>query len=414
MMSRIVNFSYILLVIFVNYELSSCKDERPTLKKLRDDVLANYDREFRPVKNHNSTVNVTLSILIYSIERVSVTTQTFGLDAFFIMQWKDEYLVWDKTKYDNIDMIKLEAHEIWMPDLYNSNMAPEAHETLGGESLMIHVNSSGDVLAVFASTLVVGCVFNLKDYPFDQHTCTLVFTSYSYWFDELQFLPSSGGYSYGPFFDNPEWEVTKIREKDEPFQAFWNKKVRSFLKVFITIKRRTDMHEYCIFLPYLAASILGLAMFTIPVGHNVRLVFGGISLFILMNLLVIIGYEVGFHSIGVPYAIRCISINMVILIVSIIISNITYQIIINSMFTCPPLPSVLANFLSNPWIGKLFCLSAPSGPTLVDEELGEEEDSQRFNQAPSKASSREYVLLIKLVDRCLFVFYVVLLIFYHS
>lgn len=68
--------------------------------------------------------------------------------------------MWDKTKYDNIDMIKLEAHEIWMPDLYNSNMAPEAHETLGGESLMIHVNSLGNVLAVFASTLVVGCIFN--------------------------------------------------------------------------------------------------------------------------------------------------------------------------------------------------------------------------------------------------------------
>lgn len=105
------------------------------------------------------------------------------------------------------------------------------------------------------------------------------------------------------------------------------------------------------FIWMLSASILGLAMFTIPVGHNVRLVFGDISLFILMNILAVIGYGIEFHSIGVPYAsefslnfrkmnffplflsfftVRCISINMLLLIVSIIISNLTYQTIINT------------------------------------------------------------------------------------
>lgn len=62
-----------------------------------------------------------------------------------------------------------------------------------------------------------------------------------------------------------------------------------------------DIHVYYILLPYLTASLLGLVVFLLPIGSYYRMVFAGLSLFILVIILVFLADHLGFHSAGVPY-----------------------------------------------------------------------------------------------------------------
>lgn len=70
----------------------------------------------------------------------------------------------------------------------------------------------------------------------------------------------------------------------------------------VQVSRRVDIHFYYIFIPYLTASLLGLIVFVLPIGSYYRLVFALLALFILINLLLFLAYNLGFHSLGVPYA----------------------------------------------------------------------------------------------------------------
>lgn len=36
---------------------------------------------------------------------------------YIIQTWKDEFLVWDPSKYGNIDFVHANSETIWIPDI---------------------------------------------------------------------------------------------------------------------------------------------------------------------------------------------------------------------------------------------------------------------------------------------------------
>ena len=44
---------------------------------------------------------------------------TVGYATFF---WTDNRLTWDKTKFGDIDRLRVAAHEVWIPDITVYNM----------------------------------------------------------------------------------------------------------------------------------------------------------------------------------------------------------------------------------------------------------------------------------------------------
>lgn len=47
---------------------------------------------------------------------------TFKIITFYLQIWKDEYLVWDPTKYDNIELLHEDSTMLWLPDFMSYNM----------------------------------------------------------------------------------------------------------------------------------------------------------------------------------------------------------------------------------------------------------------------------------------------------
>ncbi|XP_015785066.1 neuronal acetylcholine receptor subunit alpha-7-like [Tetranychus urticae] len=392
-----------------------CQDQQSSLKALRGDLLKNYDRYSRPVKQASTTINVTFQFGIQQILDLDMTSQTFHVDGNIILTWKDEFLVWDPSKYNGIKKVMFDFHEIWTPDIipYNtaagmSTFASDAHSTLS-------VDYRGRVFALLPSNIVVSCITDLTDYPFDGQTCYLEFGSWVYNVNELNLTKSkSGRLYYEPYVKNSEWNVDKISGYIfTEYTAFSNVSVA---RIIINVSRRVDIHFYYILMPYLTASLLGLVVFLVPIGSIYRIVFGSLALFILVNLLLFLAYNIGFHALGVPYAVRCISINIMLITISLVVTNMTYQLIMSLMVTCPPLPSCLAHHLTNPILARIFVLKGNLESTELDEEanVNDFSNQQPFQSTSSRAAIREWALLLRLIDRLLFITYIVVIIIYHS
>lgn len=116
-------------------------------------------------------------------------------------------------------------------------------------------------------------------------------------------------------------------------------------------------------------------------------------------------------------SVRCISVNMLVLAIVFISSNLMYHIVMKSMVLCPPLPNSLVNYLANPFISKLLCIGQvddQTSPSFADEEAGEGNENTFDHGNVPKTVVKEWLLIIQYIDRVLLLVYVITLIIYHT
>ena len=84
------------------------------------------------------------------------------------------------------------------------------------------------------------------------------------------------------------------------------------------------------------------------------------------------------------------------------------------MLTCPPLPSFLAHHLANPLLGKILLISGGETESIGMDEESNQGEQFTSNRSNSHAAIREWIRLLRFVDRLLFIIYIIVLIIYHS
>lgn len=106
------------------------------------------------------------------------------------MKWRDEYLTWNKTTYENA--ISFDPSMIWTPDLTLSNnlnsFKYESHQETYvvpfgnnifdfGERIKysVSVSPDGECYWAFPIKLMSVCEFDLDEFPFDKQACHLDF-----------------------------------------------------------------------------------------------------------------------------------------------------------------------------------------------------------------------------------------------
>merc|ERR1719209_2086893 len=68
-------------------------------RQLTGELLENYCSSARPVKNDSDTVELKLGLTLQQILDVDTNVQTMTGLYWLNLEWRDEYLVWDKEKY---------------------------------------------------------------------------------------------------------------------------------------------------------------------------------------------------------------------------------------------------------------------------------------------------------------------------
>lgn len=70
------------------------------------------------IVNGNNTIrNIRIKLYNYDVVKNVHTYFKNKKKCYVIQTWKDEFLVWDPSKYDNIDFIHANSKKIWMPDV---------------------------------------------------------------------------------------------------------------------------------------------------------------------------------------------------------------------------------------------------------------------------------------------------------
>ncbi|XP_072936086.1 neuronal acetylcholine receptor subunit beta-2-like [Epargyreus clarus] len=286
--------------------------------KLHDDLLCAYHSDFRPVKDHKSSVTVKVRFALKYISFDSLE-ETFNLHSWVALTWKDEFLTWKPSDYGDIKETQMESHEIWTPRmaLFNADASIYQSDSLFTTCL---VASDGTVTCVPHVAHSGICRTSLRRWPYDSQNCTMYFGAWMHTGEQINFtFYKNKPVVLDDYQNGPGWTLLKVVNDRLP-GAYSCCPNTSFpmLKYTFMLKREAAGPAAVVVIPSIVIVMLTLTSLLLDIKDNTRLILACFSLFGHFLFLTEIGNDIPKHSSDTPIILLFVRDSMIVTLVAIL------------------------------------------------------------------------------------------------
>ncbi|KAK3602341.1 hypothetical protein CHS0354_013333 [Potamilus streckersoni] len=224
---------------------------------LHTDLMALYNKRIRPLQNQNRSLTVSVAFNLISVLGLEESIQKLSVSGYFKLSWKDEFLVWNASKYGELYLVEFPQDEIWKPDIVLSN-GYERFNVLGENFVKVTVTNNGTATwnpgDVFDST----CSIDTTYYPFDTQLCELHFLIWSHEIDEVELKPYFSEISNSGFHENGEWQLLEAWMRTD------NTHLSPNVIMSLKLQRRSKFFMLEFLVPIMLLSLLNSFVFLVP------------------------------------------------------------------------------------------------------------------------------------------------------
>ncbi|XP_041974471.1 acetylcholine receptor subunit alpha-type acr-16-like [Aricia agestis] len=286
--------------------------------KLHDDLLSNYKSEFRPVKDHKTTVTVKVRFALKYISFDSLE-ETITLHSWLAITWKDEFLHWTPSDCGDIKEIQMESHEIWTPRLSLFNADPTAYQSDTIYSTCL-VNSDGTVTCVPHLSHTGICRTQLRNWPYDVQVCSLFFGAWMHTGEQINFtFYKTKPVVLDDYQNGPGWKLLNVSNERLPgYYGCCPNSTYPMLKYTFRMEREAAGPAAIVIIPSIVIILLTLSSLLLDIKDNTRLCLACFSLFSHFIFLTEIGYDIPKHSADTPIILLFIRDSMIITLTAIL------------------------------------------------------------------------------------------------
>uniref|UniRef100_S4RBW2 Gamma-aminobutyric acid type A receptor subunit gamma2 n=1 Tax=Petromyzon marinus TaxID=7757 RepID=S4RBW2_PETMA len=110
--------------------------------------------------------------------------QEYTIDIFFAQTWFDSRLRFNSS----MKVLRLNSNmvgKIWIPDTFFRNSKQADAHWITTPNQLLRISNNGKVLYTLRLTINAECQLQLHNFPMDEHSCPLEFSSYGYPKDEI-------------------------------------------------------------------------------------------------------------------------------------------------------------------------------------------------------------------------------------
>ncbi|CAB16504.2 Ligand-Gated ion Channel [Caenorhabditis elegans] len=242
-------------------------------EQLKDVLMEGYDSSIRPVNNERDILIINISMNTMSVLTLDPAEETINFSSEFILQWKDEFLFWNKSDY-NITWLKLKESFLWTPDTTVSTSI-DTNYLIDASERYVSVKHDGTVRQSIYAVFTNLCDMNVDKFPYDQQTCMIKMGPWSYTTQEVTCIVgrdiAPNDTDFGDFHGNSEWDfegiVSSVGETEDPDVNFTFSEVHFAL----TVKRRPQFYVWVLLIPtYIITVVCIFGLFTPTANHGLR------------------------------------------------------------------------------------------------------------------------------------------------
>ncbi|XP_063448085.1 neuronal acetylcholine receptor subunit alpha-6-like [Mytilus trossulus] len=225
-------------------------------KNLFTELFKNYNKQVRPINDQYDAIRVIVDFEMSSIHALDEVAEKIAVAGHLNLIWWDEQLVWNRSANNDIYDILVLQDTIWKPDIVLKNGFHQFEE-LGGSFYYVRVENDGLVFWYPYHVFESQCSIDVTFYPFDEQTCHIIFTIWTYRYYEVEIDPDSIFY-LGDYIENSLWEMTSTSVQVQ--------RVLSSSEIIFTINLRRKPMYYTvnIIIPLIFLGILNSLVFIIP------------------------------------------------------------------------------------------------------------------------------------------------------
>ncbi|XP_023320277.1 acetylcholine receptor subunit alpha-like [Eurytemora carolleeae] len=165
-----------LLLVILQAPVGS--DGNPDAKRLYDDLLSDYNKLVRPVKNVTDAVTVQFKLKLSQLIDVNLRNQIMTTNLWIEQLWHDYKLTWNPEEYGGVDILHVPSRHIWLPDIVLYNNADGNFEVTLATKATLYAKGRVEWKppAIYHSS----CEMDVEYFPFDEQTCIMKFGSWTY------------------------------------------------------------------------------------------------------------------------------------------------------------------------------------------------------------------------------------------
>uniref|UniRef100_A0A665W9J7 Gamma-aminobutyric acid type A receptor gamma1 subunit n=2 Tax=Echeneis naucrates TaxID=173247 RepID=A0A665W9J7_ECHNA len=138
-------------------------------------LLQGYDNKLRPDIGVRPTV-IETAVYVNSIGPVDPINMEYTIDIFFAQTWYDSRLKFNSS----MKLLMLNSNmvgKIWIPDTFFRNSRKSDAHWITTPNRLLRLWSNGRVMYTLRLTINAECYLKLHNFPMDEHSCPLEFSS---------------------------------------------------------------------------------------------------------------------------------------------------------------------------------------------------------------------------------------------
>ncbi|CAJ0933582.1 unnamed protein product, partial [Mesorhabditis belari] len=181
--------------------------------------------------------------------------QTMRVLVYVVQEWNDPSLSWDPQNFANLTHTWLPINTVWIPDIIVFNML-EHSELLKAVRTPVKIEYTGRVTFTYPAIYAVMCELKIKDFPFDDQSCTLRVASWGY--DQEKILMNASNKAHlEHYLCNEEWALRNVGITNATYQH--EGLVVSEVEYEISVRRKPLFYMITLVLPSYIICILSVA-----------------------------------------------------------------------------------------------------------------------------------------------------------
>ncbi|XP_055984750.1 neuronal acetylcholine receptor subunit beta-4 [Sorex fumeus] len=316
-------------------------------EKLMNDLLnkTRYNNLIRPATSNSQLISIQLQLSLAQLISVNEREQFMTTNVWLKQEWTDYRLAWNSSRYEGVNILRIPAKRLWLPDIVLYNNADGSYEVSIYTNVVVRSNGSAMWLppAIYKSA----CKIEVKHFPFDQQNCTLKFRSWTYDHTEIDMVLKSPTASMDDFTPSGEWDIVAL-----PGRRTVNPQDPRYVDVTydFVIKRKPLFYTINLIIPCVLITSLAILVFYLPSDCGEKMTLCISVLLALTVFLLLISKIVPPTSLDVPLIGKYLMFTMVLVTFSIV----TTVCVLNVHHRSPSTHSM------PPWVQHYFLHQLPT------------------------------------------------------
>uniref|UniRef100_A0A672GFS2 Gamma-aminobutyric acid type A receptor gamma3 subunit n=1 Tax=Salarias fasciatus TaxID=181472 RepID=A0A672GFS2_SALFA len=194
------------------------KTHQADATRILNNLLREYDKTLRPDIGGKRPTVIDVGIYVNSIGPVSSIDMEYQIDIIFAQSWVDTRLRYNSSSMRILTLNSNMVGLIWLPDTIFRNSKNADSHWITTPNQLLRIWNNGKILYTLRMTINAECQLQLHNFPMDEHSCPLVFSSYGYPRDEIVY----------------KWRRSSVETSD---QKYW----RLYQFDFMGLRNTTDL-----------------------------------------------------------------------------------------------------------------------------------------------------------------------------